>query len=29
MGFKKFIVGGNGFPTDFSIGGLPIFSDDF
>jgi hypothetical protein len=28
MGFKKFIVGGNGFPTDFSIGGLPIFSDD-
>lgn len=28
MGFKKYLVGGNGLPTDFSIGGLPLFSDD-
>lgn len=28
MGFKKYIVGADGLPTDFAIGGLPLFSDD-
>jgi hypothetical protein len=28
MGFKKLITGANGLPTDYSIGGLPLFSDD-
>lgn len=28
MGFKKYLVGANNLPTDFAIGGLPLFSDD-